>query len=162
VKDGEIVFAAAEERYTRVKQDSSFPVQGIEAGFREICIKDNDVDVVSLSWPLDYSSVWHDFRLIMSGDFKATRSRLKKTTAKFLSAIAQRKKIKKRYERQFCSPRKGYVFSDHHKAHAWSAFYLSDVERPVCVVFDGRGTSEATSFWKVNKKGDLEKLFERK
>jgi len=160
VQDGEVVFAAAEERFTRVKQDSSFPAQAIEAGLKAVGAREADVDVVALSWPLNWDVLWHDAKLFAAGDFARSRSRAKKILAQALSSASLRRKFQRRYESHFAPPRLGYVFSDHHAAHALSAFYLADAANPVCVVFDGRGTTEATSFWTLAD-GRPGKLFER-
>lgn len=160
VKDGELVFAASEERFTRIKQDSSFPLNAIKAGFREIKIRDTDVDVVSLSWPLNFSALLHDVKLFATGDFGRTRSRAKKLLAQFVSSVGARRKFQNRYNAVFAPPKKGFVFADHHAAHALSAFCLADTDDSVCVVFDGRGTTEATTIWKLEN-GYPRKLFER-
>jgi carbamoyltransferase len=160
VKDGELVFAAAEERYSRIKQDSSFPVKAIKAGLREIGVKDTDVDIVSLSWPLNMDSLLHNAKLFASGDFGRTKSRAKKLVAELLSSIAARQKFQNRYTIHFAAPQKGFVFADHHAAHALSVFCLAHSDNSVCVVFDGRGTTEATTIWKLVN-GQPRKIFER-
>jgi len=159
-RDGEIIFAAAEERFTRIKQDSSFPIEAIKSGLKQLNISDKDVDVVALSWPMNTSSFLHDVKLFVTGQFSRTPSRLKKLIAQLFEIINARNKFKKLYQNYFEAPKNGFVFSDHHAAHALSAFYLADGDDPVCVVFDGRGTTEATTIWKFTD-GKLTKLFER-
>lgn len=160
VRDGELVFAAAEERFTRIKQDSSFPVQAIKAGLKEIGISDTDVDVVSLSWPLSFDALLHDIKLFATGDFGRSRSRAKKLVAQFVSLMGARRKFQNRYNAHFSPPKSGFVFADHHAAHALSVFCLAETDNSVCVVFDGRGTTEATTIWKLES-GYPRKLFER-
>ena len=46
VRDGEIVAAAQEERYSRIKHDHNFPEQAIEYCFKEGKITISDVDYV--------------------------------------------------------------------------------------------------------------------
>ncbi len=158
--DDELVFAAEEERFTRIKQDSSFPVHAIKRGLRELDLKDEDVDLVALSWPLTFESFFHDVKLFVSGKFGRTPSRLKKLIAQFLKTLSARKKFRNQYASYFKPPKKGFVFTNHHAAHAMSAFFLTGENDPVCVVFDGRGTTEATTFWKFTD-NKLTKLFER-
>jgi carbamoyltransferase len=50
LNDGEIVFATAEERLTRVKQDSSFPQLAIAAALRSAAISPHQLDAIGLSW----------------------------------------------------------------------------------------------------------------
>lgn len=160
VKDGVLVFAAAEERYTRIKQDSSFPVNAIKAGFRQVGIRDTDVDVVALSWPLDSSAWLHNVKLFATGDFGRTKSRLKKLVSEFMGMRGAKQKFQNRYNAHFAPPGKGFVFVDHHAAHALSVFCLAETDDSVCVVFDGRGTTEATTIWKLEQ-GSPKKMFER-
>ncbi len=42
--NGEIVYAASEERFTRVKNDAGFPLNALEKGFEVLCIKPHEVD----------------------------------------------------------------------------------------------------------------------
>ncbi len=160
VKDGKVVFAAAEERFTRIKQDSSFPVLAIKAGLKETGLRDTDIDVVTLSWPLALGDILHDIKLFATGDFARNWSRAKKLIAQALQYPNRRRRVQYRYESVFAPPKQGYVFSDHHAAHALSAFYLAENEDAVCVVFDGRGPTEATTIWRLVD-GKPEKLFER-
>ena len=46
IKDGEIIAAAQEERFTRKKHDPSFPRNAISYCLREAGIKENDLDIV--------------------------------------------------------------------------------------------------------------------
>ena len=46
IKDGEIIAAAQEERFTRKKHDASFPKHAIEYCLRESCITTSDIKSV--------------------------------------------------------------------------------------------------------------------
>ena len=50
VKDGKLVFAACEERFSRIKRDKCFPYQAIRAGLKFLGITFSDVDAVSIGW----------------------------------------------------------------------------------------------------------------
>ena len=47
IKDGEIVAAAAEERFTRIKHDNNFPIKAIEFCLNSLNIAANEVDLIS-------------------------------------------------------------------------------------------------------------------
>ena len=47
IKDGEILFAVQEERYTRIKHDQSFPINAIKACLENESISINDVDFIT-------------------------------------------------------------------------------------------------------------------
>ncbi len=50
VKDGKIVYAAQEERFTRVKQQNGFPYKAIEDGLRYLNITIDDIKAVGYGW----------------------------------------------------------------------------------------------------------------
>jgi carbamoyltransferase len=47
VQDGKIVYAAQEERFTRKKHDSSFPINAINCGLQNIGLKVKDIDYIA-------------------------------------------------------------------------------------------------------------------
>ncbi len=50
IKDGEILYAACEERFTRIKRDKSFPYNAIESGLNQLKIKLSEIDAISIGW----------------------------------------------------------------------------------------------------------------
>lgn len=160
LRDGYIVFAAAEERFSRIKHDSSFPALAIEAGLRTLGINDSCIDSVVLSWPLDKSRWVHDLTLLMRREFPVTRERVVKTFKRAARSFGAQNRFIERYTAHRSQPRFGFAFCSHHYAHALSAFYLSPTERAAALVIDGRGTTEATTIWAMDF-GVPRKLFER-
>src|SRR5689334_8847825 len=47
VQDGNIIFAAQEERFTRVKHDERFPISAIQAGLKQTGLSLKDLDAVA-------------------------------------------------------------------------------------------------------------------
>jgi carbamoyltransferase len=160
VVDGKVVFAAAEERYSRVKQDSSFPVLAVGAGLKYLSIDASCVDCVALSWPLDYSVPQHDLKLFVRGDFARSKSRAKKILAGALTSGAAKRRFESKYLASFSRPKIGFHYCDHHESHAMSVAFMSEERECTAVIFDGRGTTESTSIWSV-RDNSLTKLFER-
>src|SRR6266478_1216070 len=66
LRDGELVFASAEERFTRQKQDSSFPVQAMTAALDFAELKMSDIDHVAIGWPRPIETYRHDLKLILT------------------------------------------------------------------------------------------------
>ena len=64
LRDGELVFACAEERLSRKKQDSAFPVRAIQAALDFGRLKPSDVDHVAFSWPRPREVYAHDLKLL--------------------------------------------------------------------------------------------------
>ena len=49
-KDGRIIAAAQEERFTRIKRESRFPVESIKYCLKEAGISINDLDGIGFAW----------------------------------------------------------------------------------------------------------------
>ena len=60
VKDGEIVAAAQEERFTRIKHDHSFPSNAIQ-----YCLKESGIDVTELEFVSFYEKPFLKFERIL-------------------------------------------------------------------------------------------------
>ena len=67
VQDGDLVFACAEERLSRRKQDSAVPMRAIQAALDFAGLKPSDVDHVAFSWPRPRELYAHNLRLLLSG-----------------------------------------------------------------------------------------------
>jgi len=65
VRDGELVFAVAEERLSRKNKDSSFPARAIRAALDFAGITPADVDHVALSWPKPSVTFRHNVKTIL-------------------------------------------------------------------------------------------------
>lgn len=151
LQDGRIVFAAAEERFSRLKQDSSFPVKAIQECLRHGGLSASEVDAVAFGWPHAWQSVAHDLRMQIKGQMPLSRQRLEKTLAASLKAW--RRTPERDYLRAFAAPKNGFLKLDHHLCHAASAFYASGFEESLVLVVDGRGSREATTIWRADASG---------
>ena len=50
VKDGKVLFAMCEERFSRIKRDKSFPSNAIKEGLRELKLRFSDLDAIAIGW----------------------------------------------------------------------------------------------------------------
>ena len=50
VKDGKVVFAMCEERFSRIKRDKSFPFKSIDAGLSQLGIDFSEIDAIAVGW----------------------------------------------------------------------------------------------------------------
>ncbi|HEV7682695.1 MAG TPA: carbamoyltransferase [Pyrinomonadaceae bacterium] len=150
VVDGEIVAAAQEERFTRIKHDHNFPVQAARYCLSEAKLEANDLDYVGfydkpllkfdrlLETYLDYAPagfssflkalpLWMKEKLWMPD---LIRTELAKTGGEEDERAA--KKLGKKFEWKL-------LFGDHHESHAASAFYPSPFEAAAILTIDGVG-----------------------
>ncbi|HLZ93088.1 MAG TPA: carbamoyltransferase C-terminal domain-containing protein [Candidatus Acidoferrum sp.] len=154
VRDGELLFAVAEERISRVKHDASFPRLAIQACLDFACVGADQVDEVCFGWSTAGPGFRHDLKCLASGGLPLTYLNVLTTTLYFLSAWHQQGGAQA-FRRLFGKAKARMRFVDHHLAHAISAYAFSGFEDSAVVVMDGRGAWEATSIWH-GKKGRLQ------
>ncbi|ADU72827.1 carbamoyltransferase [Pantoea sp. At-9b] len=143
--DGEIVAAAQEERFTRIKQDCSFPENAVK-----FCLQMAGITLAQVSEIFYYENPEKKFNRIMS---TATTSGWSGVKSLFLHVpgwltdkIHVRKKLRKALS--FCGtsvPEITYI--DHHRSHAASAFFPSPYEKALVICIDGVGEWDTTTVW---------------
>jgi carbamoyltransferase len=156
VRDGELLFAIAEERLSRLKHDADFPKLSVQACLDFAGIKATQLDDVCFGWPAPGSGFRHDLKCFAGGKLPATFNNVLTSSLHFVSMTRQRGGAK-RFEQYFGGTRARMRFVDHHFAHALSAFAYSGCDDAAVVVMDGRGAFEATSIWH-GRHGRLEHL----
>ena len=146
VRDGELLFAVAEERISRLKHDARFPGSAIQACLDFACVRAAQLDEVCFGWQTAGPVFRHDLKCYATGKMPLTCLNGLNSTLHFLSMWHQESGAKK-FAQQF-GPRKAKTrFVDHHLAHAISAYAFSGFDEAAVVVMDGRGAWEATTIW---------------
>ncbi len=154
--DGKIVAAAQEERFTRIKHDSSYPKNSIEFVLNYANISLSDVDhIVYFEKPfLKFERLLETYVAFAPKGFlqftKAMPAWLK-------DKLFQKKQLLKYlqiHDNSFKNQNKLY-FSEHHLSHAASAFYPSPFKQAVILTADGVGEWATTTIAIGNGK-DLE------
>jgi carbamoyltransferase len=146
VRDGELLFAIAEERLSRQKHDGRFPALAIRACLDFAGISAADLDFVCFGWPRPRAGFQHDLFCYALGKQPLTYRGLLNSARGFLSMQHQRGG-QNRFRHTFGNVRSRMRFVDHHLAHAISAYAFSGFEDSAVLVVDGRGAWEATSIW---------------
>jgi carbamoyltransferase len=154
VRDGELLFAVAEERISRVKHDAGFPQLAIRACLDFADAKAEQLDEVCFGWQRPGAAYRHDLRCFAGGKLPLTYNSGLSSTLHFMSMWHQGGGAK-RFTQQFGAVKARMRFVDHHMAHALSAYAYSGFEEAAVVVMDGRGAFEATSIWR-GRGGELE------
>ena len=156
LRDGEIIFAIAEERLSRVKHDASFPYRSIQAALDFAGIHSADLDFVCYGWQPAGDVFRHDLACYLRGRMPANYPNVLNSTRHFASMWHQQNGHR-RFEHHFGATRARVLFIEHHLAHAISAYALSGFDDAAVLVIDGRGAWEATSLWHGHE-GRLEHL----
>src|SRR5260221_63252 len=146
VRDGELLFAIAEERVSRIKHDAGFPRLAIQACLDFARVRADQLDEVCFGWTTAGPGFRHDLKCLPTGGLPFTYLNVLTTTLHFLSTWHQEGGAKA-FRHSFGDVKARIRFVDHHLAHAISAFAYSGFEDAAVVVMDGRGAWEATTIW---------------
>lgn len=146
VRDGELLFAVAEERLTRVKHDPRFPQSAVRACLDFANVRPDDLDEVCFAWQRPGVTLRHDLKCYARGASPVNYLSVLNSFRHFAS-LSHQDGGAKRFRHHFGTTCARMRFVDHHLAHALSAFAYSGFRESTVVVMDGRGASEATSIW---------------
>ena len=134
VIDGEIVAAAQEERFTRIKHDPSFPVNSIQFCLKEAGLKSSDIDFVAF---------YEKPILKVDRLLETYLAFAPKGFSSFIKAIPtwlnEKLFLKKTMRAQLPGFDKAFVFPSHHESHAASAFFPSPFDDAAILTLDGVG-----------------------
>ena len=138
VRDGEIVAAAQEERFTRKKHDANFPVNAVKYCLAEGGVKADALDAVAF-----YDKPVTKFSRILQTYFGVAPRGLKSFMAALPIWLKQKLwiplEIEKALETAGVKPPAAFYFPEHHESHAASAFYPSPFRRAAFLTVDGVG-----------------------
>ncbi len=146
IQDGEIIAAAQEERFSRIKHDSKYPKNAINYVLKEGKIQLNQIDhVVFFEKPfLKFERLLETYLAFAPKGFKSFSLampvwlREKLFQKKYLFDLLQEQ------DEKFDDIKK-IKFSEHHFSHAASAFYPSPFEEAIILTLDGVGEWATTT-----------------
>jgi len=143
LKDGEIIYAAQEERFTRKKHDSDFPEKALINCLESSGITSNDLDYVVF-----YEKPLLKFDRLMSTYMQFSPRGIKS----FLKAIPVWVKhkifIKEIIKQKLNNPNLKVLFTTHHESHTASAFFPSPFKEAAIITIDGVGEWETLTISK--------------
>lgn len=151
LKDGEIIAAAQEERFTRIKQDSDFPINAIK-----YCLKEAGIEIEDLDGVVYYEKPFVKFERILETAMAYVPNSLKS----FINAMPVwlntklfiPSQIDKHFEKRLKCP---IYFTTHHESHCASAFFPSPFEEAAILCLDGVGEWDTTT-WGIGKGNKIE------
>ncbi|MEK6767097.1 MAG: carbamoyltransferase [Planctomycetota bacterium] len=155
VRDGEIIAAAQEERFTRKKHDFSFPTNAVEYCLKEAGINAEDLDYVGF-----YDKPFIKFERILYSYLAYAPVGIKSFFKSIPLWIKQ-----KLFIRDVIKKELGYngkvLFTEHHESHAASAFYPSPFSEAAILTIDAVGEWATTSYG-IGKENDISIMSELK
>ena len=160
IRDGEIIAAAQEERFTRKKHDSRYPYHAIEYVLKEAELKLNEIDYITF-----YEKPFLKFERLLE-TYVAYAPKGFKSFSMSMPIWLKEKLFQKKiifnelrnHDKNFQDINKIY-FSEHHFSHAASAFYPSPFNDATILTLDGVGEWATTTVAKGNNR-ELEILKE--
>ena len=160
VRNGEIVAAAQEERFSRKKHDAAFPINAIK-----YCLAEGQVQKYGLDAVAFYDKPISKFHRILETYFSVAPKGLRS----FLMAIPLwlRQKlwiplqIESELDKLGIEITEQIYFPEHHESHAASAFYPSPYDRATVLTLDGVGewATSTIGFGEKNKIKILKELY---
>lgn len=153
LRDGEIVAAAQEERFSRKKHDHRFPRSAVEYCMKEAKVNVEDIDVVAF-----YDKPLLKFERLLETYLAFAPAGIKS----FLKAMPLWLK-QKLWMEDLIRREIGYtgevLYPEHHQSHSASAFFPSPFERAAFITMDGVG-EWATASWGVGNGNNIEVKYE--
>ena len=147
IKDGEIVAAVQEERFTRVKHDSTFPSHSIT-----YCLNEAGITSRKLDYVVFYDKPFVKFERLLETYLafapRGFKSFVKSMPVWLKDKLFQKSMISKELTKLLGKDikwDKRLLFSEHHLSHAASAFFPSPFEEAAVLTMDGVGEWTTTS-----------------
>jgi carbamoyltransferase len=139
LKNGKVIAVAAEERFTRIKHDTSFPINSIKYCLKQENISINDISIVGF-----YEKPIIKFERVLYQHLDSFPRSFKTFLSSIPSWINQKLRIVNKIKKAL--KYKGDVmFVKHHISHA-ASFFQSPFKKSAILTIDGVGEWSTTSY----------------
>jgi carbamoyltransferase len=150
VRDGEIIAAAQEERFTRKKHDPGFPHKAVD-----YCLREGRISLIDVRYLVFYDKPLVKFERLLETYLSFAPNGIQSFLAAMPVWLKEKLLLKSLLQKEFGLHAPGMskndlpqlLFSEHHESHAASAFFPSPYESAVVLCMDGVGEWATTSAW---------------
>ncbi len=150
VRDGEIIAAAQEERFTRKKHDPGFPHKALD-----YCCREGQITLQDVKYLVFYDKPLVKFERLLETYLAFAPRGLRSFVAAMPIWLKEKLLLKSLLQKEFLvhapemttTSLPQILFSEHHESHAASAFFPSPYEKAVVLCMDGVGEWATTSAW---------------
>lgn len=150
VRDGEIIAAAQEERFTRKKHDPGFPHQAVQ-----YCLREGNIALKDIRHLVFYDKPLVKFERLLETYLAFAPRGVQSFVAAMPVWLKEKLLLKSLLQKEFLvhapemtsASLPQILFSEHHESHAASAFFPSPYEKAVVLCMDGVGEWATTSAW---------------
>lgn len=140
LKNGKVIAASAEERFTRKKHDSSFPTNAIA-----FCLKTANIKVRDLDFAVFYEKPFWKFQRILLTSLAFYPSAYRLFAKAMLAWLLEKLWVRTTIASKLKINSKKILFVPHHMSHAASAFYPSPFSKAAILTMDGVGEWTTTT-----------------
>src|SRR6185436_5277351 len=141
VRDGQIIAAAQEERFTRKKHDATFPKNAVE-----YCLCEGGISLSQLEYVAFYEKPFLKFDRILHSYLAYVPAGLKTFLMAIPLWIRERIWMKMLVQTELPGFTGKIIFPEHHESHAASAFFPSPYPEAAFLTVDGVGEWTTTSY----------------
>ena len=152
VRDGEIIGAVQEERFSRKKHDFNFPINSINWCLKEAGIRAGGLDTIVF-----YDKPFIKFERILETALTYAPSGVRQFVQAMPLWLKQKLWIRELIKKELSYEGK-ILFAQHHESHAASAFYPSPFKEAAFLTMDGVGEWDTASFG-IGRDNDIEILY---
>lgn len=132
--DGQLIAAAEEERFSRIKHDFGFPTHAIQFCLRQAGINAKDLDYVVF-----YERPFRKLDRLLVSVLQTYPRSWKVFRESMIGWMLNKLWIASTFQSELGISRDKILFSDHHLSHAASTFYCSPFEEAAVMTVDGVG-----------------------
>lgn len=148
--DGELIAAAEEERFSRVKHDFGFPKGAID-----FCLKQAGVTAQELDYVVFYEKPFDKFERILMTTLQTWPKSYKVFRESMITWLVDKLWIRHAIQSELGIDKEKVLFTQHHMSHAASAFLASPFEEAAIVTVDGVG-EWATATWGTGRVTEID------
>ena len=142
IRDGEIITAAQEERFTRKKHDSQFPSNAVD-----FCLEAGGITVEQLDYVVFYEKPLIKFERLLETYIAYAPRGFKQFLMGIPLWLRQKLHLPREMDKALHNRYKGrYIFTEHHESHAASAFFPCPFDEAAILTMDGVGEWATASF----------------
>ena len=152
LRDGEIVAAAQEERFSRKKHDPGFPGHAVQ-----YCLDEAGLTLGDVEYVVFYDKPLVKFERLLETYLSYAPHGIRSFIAAMPVWLKEKLYLKNTLKRELaelggCKKEElpKLLFAEHHQSHAASAFFFSPYERAAVLCLDGVGEWATTSVWRGN------------
>jgi carbamoyltransferase len=134
IRDGELIAAAEEERFTRKKHDYEFPQNAID-----FCLKFGNLKSQDLDYVVFFEKPFIKFERLLLCSMQTFPRSLKLFREAMITWLGDKLWIRHLIQKKLKLPASKVLFSEHHLSHAASAFFCSPFDESAILTVDGVG-----------------------